>query len=121
MYAGRHSVRINLYVFIVLCILTVISFTIGLIASQDNKLLVWVLMAIISCAKAGLVISIFMHLRWEKWWKWFLTVPATAMGLLLTIALVPDIGNRNVDLDDAGFNDLGHAPMQTKNPNHYSY
>ena len=41
-----------------------------------------------------LVISFFMHLRWEASWKYVLTIPASVMSIFLVLMLVPDVGRR---------------------------
>lgn len=51
-------------------------------------------MIAVSCAKAMLVMLVFMHLIWEANWKYVLTVPASIMSLFLMLMLVPDIGLR---------------------------
>lgn len=57
-------------------------------------------MMAVSVAKAILVLMVFMHLWWEKKWKYVLTVPAMIMGTLLVLLLVPDIGFRNRSYPD---------------------
>jgi len=99
--AGHHehpeqhggSIRTFFMVFLGLCVLTAISFT-SAIVFHSTPVVSWVIMMAISCVKALLVISFFMHLLWEANWKYVLTVPASIMSLLLLLALVPDIGNR---------------------------
>jgi len=60
-----------------------------------KELLGWGIMLSVSCVKAFLVITFFMHLKWEKgMWKWVLTIPASIMSLFLMLMLVPDIGRR---------------------------
>ena len=54
----------------------------------------------VSIAKAMLVILFFMHLWWERAWKYVMTVPALIMGVLLVILLVPDIGFRTETYSD---------------------
>lgn len=51
-------------------------------------------MFMVSCIKAFLVISFFMHLRWEANWKYVLTIPTSIMAIFLMIMLWPDIGFR---------------------------
>ena len=51
-------------------------------------------MMAVSCAKAILVIAFFMHLRWERAWKYALTIPSLLMAVFLVVSLVPDIGLR---------------------------
>ena len=82
-------------VFIALLVLTALSFAIG-----SSPLMTqlpqagWAVMMAISCAKAMLVIMIFMHLKWEANWKYVLTIPASIMSIFLLMMLVPDVGNR---------------------------
>lgn len=45
----------------------------------------------ISFCKASLVVGFFMHFRYEKLWKYFLTIPPCVLGVGLTLALLPDI------------------------------
>jgi cytochrome c oxidase subunit 4 len=51
-------------------------------------------MMAVSCTKALLVMSFFMHLIWEANWKYVLTIPAGLMSIFLMLMLVPDIGCR---------------------------
>ena len=41
-----------------------------------------------------LVISFFMHVKYEANWKYVLTIPAAFMSIFLALALVPDVGMR---------------------------
>ncbi|MBC8352225.1 MAG: cytochrome C oxidase subunit IV family protein [Planctomycetes bacterium] len=78
-----------------LAVLTAISFAAG--SSQtimSTPQLGWTIMIAVSCAKAMLVMLVFMHLIWEANWKYVLTVPASIMSLFLMLMLVPDIGLR---------------------------
>lgn len=61
---------------------------------MDNRLVGWGSMMAVSAAKALLVILFFMHLWWERAWKYILTIPALMMGVLLVVLLIPDIGFR---------------------------
>lgn len=82
-------------VFIGLCILTAMSFGVGnWDVTMSRPAVGWSLMMAISCAKALLVISFFMHLRWEANWKYVLTIPASIMSAFLVLMLVPDVMNR---------------------------
>ena len=51
-------------------------------------------MMAVSCTKALLVMSFFMHLLWEANWKYVLTIPAGMMSIFLILLLVPDVGCR---------------------------
>ena len=78
-----------------LCVLTLISFGVANFEPiMRNPGVGWTIMMAVSCAKAMLVISFFMHLLWEANWKYVLTIPASIMSILLVLLLVPDIGLR---------------------------
>lgn len=83
-------------VFVALCLLTGMSFFTysDYWPFHDTPAVGWVFMMAVSCTKAMLVISFFMHLIWEANWKYVLTVPASIMSVFLCIALVGDIGRR---------------------------
>lgn len=91
-----HPVKIGVFlrVFGALCVLTAISFAVANSPIMNSKVMGWSMMMIVSCAKAFLVISFFMHLRWEKTWKYVLTIPTIFMGIFLVVALIPDIAMR---------------------------
>ena len=89
---GNQGVFIT--VFVMLCVLTAFSFWIANSHLMENRYVGWGSMMAVSAAKAMLVILFFMHLWWEKNWKYVLTVPALIMGVLLVMLLVPDVGFR---------------------------
>lgn len=95
-HEAHHSLTPYIVVFIALCVLTAASFATTTSWWQANvpPLSGWVFMLAVSVCKAVLVAMFFMHLVWEKSWKWILTVPTICMALFLTFALVPDIGLR---------------------------
>jgi hypothetical protein len=41
-----------------------------------------------------LVIMFFMHVKYEKSWKYVLTIPTAMMAVFLVLMLVPDVGMR---------------------------
>ena len=81
-------------VFVMLLALTAMSFWVANSHLMENPTTGWAAMMAISTAKAMLVILFFMHLWWEKSWKYILTVPVTIIGVVLVLLLIPDIGNR---------------------------
>ncbi len=83
-----------LVVFAMLLVLTGMSFWIANSHLMDSKLLGWGAMMGVSLAKALLVLLFFMHLWWERAWKYVITLPAIMMAILLVLLLVPDIGMR---------------------------
>lgn len=92
----NHVNRTKLFtvIFVLLVILTGLSFAVANSSLMDHPLRGWLAMILISVAKASLVIVFFMHLAWETNWKYVLTIPAGVMSTLLVLILIPDIGNR---------------------------
>ena len=93
---GHGSTGLYLTVFFGLCILTTMSF-LTYFDFWRERVPVGVsraFMMAVSCSKAMLVISFFMHLKWEANWKWVLTIPASMMSIFLMLMLVPDVGLR---------------------------
>ena len=90
----KSSPFIFIIVFLMLCALTGLSFWIGRSHLMEDKFTGWSAMMAVSVAKAMLVVLFFMHLWWERPWKYVLTLPAIIMGALLVLLLVPDIGFR---------------------------
>jgi cytochrome c oxidase subunit IV len=83
-------------VFLALCVLT----TMSLLTYTDfwrqrlAEEVGWAFMMAVSFSKALLVILFFMHLKYEKSWKYILTIPTTMMAIFLVLMLVPDVGLR---------------------------
>ncbi len=95
-HEGHGSASLYVSVFIALCCLTSLSF-LTYFDFWRNMVPVGfsrAFMLAVSCTKALLVITFFMHLKWEANWKWMLTVPASLMAIFLMAVLVPDIGLR---------------------------
>lgn len=99
----EHSVtRAMIAVFAALCVLTCAS----LLTYTDfwqQRVPMEVgrgVMLAVSVCKAFLVATFFMHLWWEKSWKWIVTIPALCVSTLLCVALVPDIGRRTLQYEN---------------------
>jgi len=90
------------YVFAALCVLTTASALTYLDAWRElvPVHVGWAFMMAVSCAKAMLVITFFMHLLWEANWKYVLTIPAAFMSIFLICMLVPDVGRRTIKYSD---------------------
>ena len=88
------NTKVFVLVFLMLCVLTGISFWVANSYLMENKVVGWTAMMLVSIGKALLVILFFMHLWWERAWKYILTIPALFMGILLVLLLVPDVGYR---------------------------
>ena len=86
--------RVFLMVFGLLVGLTGMSFGVANSSIMDDRIIGWSVMVGISVCKAMLVAAFFMHLWWERAWKYALTIPTLFMGSMLVLLLVPDIGMR---------------------------
>ena len=104
----RSHRTVFIVVFVMLCALTAMSFWIANSHLMDNPLTGWIAMMGVSVAKAFLVVTFFMHLWWEKRWKYVLTIPALLMGALLVILLIPDVADRISTYTKTRSN---HAPL----------
>lgn len=101
---AEHGVAKYIYVFVALCMLTMMSFlTYSHFwpAALSDPHVKWLFMMAVSCTKAMLVILFFMHLKSEANWKYVLTIPASIMSVFLVLALVPDIGLRRTRYSEA--------------------
>lgn len=82
-------------VFVLLCALTGISYWIANSSLMEDSVdLARGCLIAVSMAKAFLVLLFFMHLWWEKNWKYVLTLPALVLAVVLILLLIPDIGLR---------------------------
>jgi len=78
-------------VFIVLCVCTAISVLADLVHSVDHRIVVVVVLAV-ATAKALCVMAFFMHLKFERAWKYLLLAPTMIIAMALPVSLRPDIG-----------------------------
>lgn len=80
-------------VFGVLCICTLASFGADFLPNFDvSDGVVAVVVLAIAVAKALCVMLFFMHLKWERNWKYVLLAPTVILSIGLPVALIPDIG-----------------------------
>jgi cytochrome c oxidase subunit 4 len=94
---GHHAhLGLYIYVFVALCVLTGASFFTYSDAwpFHHQPAVGWAFMMAVSCTKALLVIMFFMHVKYEKSWKYVLTIPTAMMAVFLVLMLIPDIGMR---------------------------
>ena len=87
--------RSFLAVFAALCVLTAISVAIANIDIFTDKTVKWSAFMGVAFLKAFLVAAFFMHLRWEKIWKYALTIPTLMLATILALSLLPDVGLRS--------------------------
>ena len=115
---SQPQVALFAVVFVMLIALTGLSYWIAHSELMENRTLAWGSMIAVSVAKATLVLFFFMHLWWERAWKYVLTIPAMIMGCLLVILLVPDIAMRTESysqqrrLSAPEVNPFGSPPLQ---------
>jgi cytochrome c oxidase subunit IV len=81
---------------------------------------IWAIMMAVSCVKAMLVITFFMHLLWEANWKYVLTIPASLMSVLLVLLLIPDIGRRTRKFSEERWRHASHpTEVHHSAPHHH--
>jgi cytochrome c oxidase subunit 4 len=78
-------------IFIALCALTLVSIAADLIHIPNRALLVGIVFAV-AVSKALCVMLIFMHLKFERAWKYMLLAPTLILASTIPFALTPDIG-----------------------------
>ena len=91
---ATHQQSIFGVVFLMLIALTGMSFWIANSTLMEHRVLAWTALITVSITKALLVVLFFMHLWWERAWKYVLTIPALIMAILLVTLLVPDVAFR---------------------------
>ena len=89
------SARI-LEVGVFLVVLTAASFLAAFMDRQSgftfwNSATNTIFVLMVAFAKATLVVLFFMHLKFERAWKYMLTVPPILLGLALVSVLTPDV------------------------------
>ena len=85
--------RLFAWVFAALCGLTAASVAVAWTDSLSPAQQGLAIMGV-ALLKATLVLMFFMHLMWERAWKYVLTFPAVLLGVALMLSLFPDIGFR---------------------------
>ncbi|MCA9040254.1 MAG: cytochrome C oxidase subunit IV family protein [Planctomycetaceae bacterium] len=85
------SSKIYVIVFAILCACTAASWLIDELHIDSTRLLIVTVLAIASL-KASFVMLYFMHLKFEKNWKYALLLPTTILAIGLPLTLLPDIG-----------------------------
>lgn len=78
-------------IFLALCALTLISIAADLIHIPNRALLIGIVFAV-AVSKALCVLLIFMHLKFERAWKYMLLAPTLILASTIPFALTPDIG-----------------------------
>jgi caa(3)-type oxidase subunit IV len=92
-HESHGSTMLYLGVFAALCVLTGVSFmtTAPWWHANVPPMAGWLFMLAVAVAKAVLVALVFMHLTWERSWKYVVTIPAVFLAAGLVLGLIPDI------------------------------
>jgi cytochrome c oxidase subunit 4 len=88
---AEHAPHVNyMFIFVLLCICTVVSVIFDLV--PWNRRTVAILVLAVAVAKAQFVMRYFMHLKFEGKWKYVLLLPTAILACGIPLALAPDIG-----------------------------
>jgi cytochrome c oxidase subunit 4 len=91
-HAAHDTHHVNyLAVFVALCVFTAMSVIFDWVRPQSRALLA-VLVLAVAMAKALCVMAFFMHLKFERNWKYVLLAPTICLALGIPLALLPDVG-----------------------------
>ena len=94
---SQHEHPKYVIIFGALCVFTLISILADVVHLPWGVKVVAVL-SVATC-KAFCVMAWFMHLKFERAWKYVLLAPTTILGLGVPLALMPDIGLHYYDQD----------------------
>lgn len=96
----HHDSHSQLYfaVFIALCVFTLISVAADLV-HLPSKVMLGAIVLAVATAKAMCVMLFFMHLKFERAWKYMLLAPTFILAAGLMLALVPDVGRHYYTVD----------------------
>ncbi len=83
--------KIYLVIFAALCGFTILSILADVVKIPYGAK-VGIVLAVASC-KALCVMLIFMHLKFERAWKYLLLTPTLILAATIPFALIPDIGS----------------------------
>lgn len=90
--SGHHSHgKVYFAVFCALCVFTVLSIVADLVHIPNRIVLIGIVLAVATC-KALCVMLYFMHLKFERAWKYLLLAPTMILACTIPFALAPDIG-----------------------------
>lgn len=104
---GGHGHPNYFLVFAALCGFTLMSILADVIHLPYGVKIIAVLA--VATSKALCVMSWFMHLKYERAWKYVLLAPTTILALGLPLALTPDIAEHYYTLDVPQVDDFAEA------------
>jgi cytochrome c oxidase subunit 4 len=96
----HHDSHAGLYfsVFIALCCFTAASVVADILHLPSKTVTATIVLAI-ATAKALCVMMYFMHLKFERAWKYMLLAPTFILAAGLMVALIPDVGRHYYTID----------------------
>ncbi|GIX03501.1 MAG: hypothetical protein KatS3mg113_0507 [Planctomycetaceae bacterium] len=92
-HAEHHESHLKTYgaVFLALCVFTGLSILADVLRFSNHKVTVALVMSV-AVAKALCVMLYFMHLKFERAWKYLLLAPTIILAIAIPLALASDIG-----------------------------
>ncbi|WP_373650794.1 cytochrome C oxidase subunit IV family protein [Schlesneria sp. DSM 10557] len=105
-------------VFLALCVFTLISVAADLVG-MPNKIMLGAIVLAVAVAKALCVLMYFMHLKFERAWKYLLLVPTTIIALAIPVSLRPDIGASYYVQDIPQLRDYPEHEAATQSSSHH--
>jgi len=99
-HEGEHHSHGKTYamVFGTLCIFTLMSIVADMLHLPNKILLTGIILAV-ATSKALCVMLYFMHLKFERAWKYLLLAPTFILAATIPFALIPDIGAHYYTVD----------------------
>lgn len=96
----HHESHAKLYfsVFIALCCFTALSVLADMLKAVNPGVIKAVVLAV-ATAKALCVMLFFMHLKFERAWKYMLLAPTFILAAGLMFSLIPDVGKHYYTVD----------------------
>lgn len=80
----QHPLGIYFAIWGLLFVLSTFSFLVDYFHFQGFSR--WALIVIFMWLKAGLIVAVFMHMRWERWaLKWAILIPPLLLAVLVTL------------------------------------
>lgn len=113
-------------VFCALCVFTVMSIIADAFQMSNKNVLRAVILAV-ATSKALCVMMYFMHLKFERAWKYLLLAPTFILAATIPFALVPDIGSHYYTVDvpqryeyeaQEAAKRAGHVPAKAEGEHH---
>ena len=81
----QHPIRIYLFIWFWLFVLSALSYMVDIMEFQG--LLRWTLILVFMMLKAGLIVAVFMHMKWERLALRYVII-APPVALLVLVALM---------------------------------